>query len=555
MNAGRSLMLAAASAAALLVTTSAAPASLARHQAPPSAADGPTPEIRLVLLIAVDQFRYDYLTRFRADYTAGIKRLLTEGAVFTNANLEHYPTVTAVGHATMLSGATPAVSGIIGNDWFDREVGRTVTSVWDPTVTPVGGTASGGDGASPRRLLVSTLGDELKMAAGAPKGSREAPRVIGMSLKDRSAILPGGRGADAAYWWDTASGRFVTSTYYMPEVPAWVRAFNDRNPADDHAGALWTDMAAPATPLRLLPKDRGPALYDAVWGSPFGNELLLQFADQALTREQLGQRGATDLLSISFSSNDSVGHTFGPDSRHVRDMAIRTDRTIGQLLARVDTLVGLQHTLVAFTTDHGVAPVPESQWERALPGGRLTTHELFDPIQQALASRYGEGKWLVATAGSSPYLNYALIETLGLDPSEVRRVAAAAAAKVPHVARVYTRDQLLRGEVPGDRIGTRVLRSFNARRSGDLEIILDPYWMRQTQGTTHGTPYSYDAHIPLILMGQRIARGEYSQDVAMNDLAPTLATLAGVEIPAGSSGRVLTEALRASAASGSHPRR
>jgi hypothetical protein len=527
MKKSRALVLAVASVAALLATRSAA---------------APPPEVRLVLLIAVDQFRYDYLTRFRSDYTAGFKRLLTEGAVFTNANLEHYPTVTAIGHATMLSGATPAVSGIIGNDWFDREAGRTVTSVWDPTVVQVGGTK--GEGASPRRLLVSTLGDELKTAAGKAKGAPDSPRVVGMSLKDRSAILPVGRGADAAYWWEVASGQFVSSTYYMAELPAWVRTFNERRPADEHAGALWTDLAAPSTALRHLPKDRGPALYDAVWGSPFGNELLLRFAEDALVREQLGQRAATDVLSVSFSSNDSVGHAFGPDSPHVRDMAIRTDRIIGQLLTRVDGLVGLQHTLVALTTDHGVAPVPESQWERALPGGRLETRALFDPIQQALSARFGDGQWLMATAGSSPYLNYDLITQRELDPSDVRRVAAAAAAKVPHVSRVYTRDQLLRGEVADDRIGSRVVRSFNAQRSGDLEIILEPYWMRQARGTTHGTPYSYDAHIPLILLGRRIGRGEYSDHAALNDLAPTLATLTGVEIPAGSSGRVLTEAIR-----------
>jgi len=185
----------------------------------------------------------------------------------------------------------------------------------------------------------------------------------------------------------------------------------------------------------------------------------------------------------------------------------------------------------------------------------MTTRELFDPIQQALAARFGEGQWLMATAGSSPYLNYELIARLELDPVEVRRVAAAAAARVPHVARVYTRDQLLRGEVAADLIGTRVLRGFNAQRSGDLEIILEPYWMRQAQGTTHGTPYNYDAHIPLVLMGARIAPGEYSQRAALNDLAPTLATLAAVEIPAGSSGRVLTEAIRTTPATSVSPHR
>lgn len=503
-------------------------------------------DVRLVLLIAVDQFRYDYLTRFRSEYTGGLERLLTAGAVFTNANLEHYPTVTAIGHATMLTGATPSVSGIIGNDWFDRETGATVTSVSDPTVKPLGSPT--GSAASPRRLLVSTLGDELKMASPEPKGAANAPRVFGISLKDRSAILAVGRGADGAYWWDTQTGNFVTSTYYGDEAADWVRAFNERKPADASAGAWWTVLSSPSTSFRQLPAERGAPLYDAIYGSPYGNDLLLDFAGELLVRERLGTRQATDLLSVSFSSNDSVGHTYGPDSPQVRDIAVRTDGTIARLLNQVDKIVGLQHTLVAFTTDHGVAPVPESLRERALPGGRMTTKELFEPIQQALAARFGDGKWLMATAGSSPYLNYELIEKLQLDASEVRRVAAAAAASVPHVARVYTRDQLLRGDVPDDRIGSRVLRGFNARRSGDLEIILEPYWMRQAQGTTHGTPYGYDAHIPLILMGRRVIAGEYSDHVALNDLAPTLATLTGVEIPAGSAGRVLTEALRRPAA-------
>lgn len=508
----------------------------------PTAQPGAGPHLRLVLLIAVDQFRYDYLTRFRTEYTAGIKRLLAEGAVFTNANLEHHPTVTATGHATMLSGATPSVSGIIGNEWFDRETGTTVTSVSDLTTKPIG--SATGSGASPRRLLVSTVGDELKMASRLPKGAAEAPRVFGVSLKDRSAILAVGRGADAAYWWDTTTGSFVTSTYYVGEAPDWVRTFNKRKPADALAGTTWTVLSAPSTLLQQMPAERGAALYEAVYGSPYGNELLLEFAAELLGRERLGTRSATDLLSVSFSSNDSVGHTHGPDSPQVRDIVLRTDLAIGRLLNQVDKTVGLQRTLVVFTTDHGVAPLPESLRDRGLPGGRITTKQLFAPIQQALAARFGDGKWLMTTAGSSPYLNYELIEKLRLDASDVRRVAAAAAAKVPHVARVYTRDELLHGDVPNDRIGSRVVRGFNAQRSGDLEIILEPYWIRLAQGATHGTPYSYDAHIPLILMGLRVKPGEYADHVALNDLAPTLSTLAGVGIPSGSAGRVLAEALR-----------
>jgi hypothetical protein len=505
-------------------------------------------DIRLVLLIAVDQFRYDYLTRFRSEYTSGLERLLTDGAVFTNAYLEHYPTVTAVGHATMLTGATPSVSGIVGNDWYDRASGGTVTSVSDPTVKPLG--APTGSAASPRRLLVSTVGDELKMSSPLPPGSPDAPRVIGMSLKDRSAILPSGHAADAAYWWDSKSGNFVSSTYYFDALPDWVTKFNARRTPDSRAGASWTLLSAPSTVLHQMPPAAGGPLFDAVYGSPFGNELLGAFAEEALTNERLGQRGATDVLTVSFSSNDAVGHTYGPDSREVHDISVRTDRAIGALLDRVDKTVGLQHVLVALTADHGVAPVPEYLQERRMPGGRLTNKDVFGPIEQALASRFGEARWILSTAGSSPYLDYDLIAQRKLDPEVVRQVAADAALKAPHVARVYTRDQLTRGAVVGDLIGERVMRGFNAQRSGDLEIILEPYWIRSGSGATHGTPYNYDAHIPLILMGGRIAPGYYSDHVALNDLAPTVATLIAVEVPAGSAGRVLTEAVRPAASAG-----
>ena len=514
---------------------------------PPVARSIPgSPDIKLVLLIAVDQLRYDYLTRFRAELTGGLKRLLADGANFTDASLEHYPTVTAVGHATMLSGATPSVSGIIGNDWFDRETAATVQSITDLTVQPVGGADSAT--ASPRRLLVSTVADELKLASAALKGSPAAPKSIGVSLKDRGAIMTVGRGADAAYWFDVKSGAFVSSTYYMPQLPAWVSAFNDRRRADAAVAQEWRPLSPPAASLKQMPAEKGQPLYEAVYASPWGNEILLEFADELLKSERLGQRGPTDIFAVSFSSNDPIGHTHGPDSPHVRDITRRTDRAIGTLLERVDRAVGLRHTLVALTADHGVAPIPESMSARSMPGGRMTNKELFGAIEQALIARFGAGQWLLSTAGSSPYLNYELIDLLKLDAEEVRRVAARAAQAVPHVARVYTRDQLLRGEAGTDRIGQRVLRGFNAQRSGDLEIILEPFWMRAATGTTHGSPYNYDAHIPLILMGPRITPGNYANPVALNDLAPTIATLLDIETPAGSSGRVLTEALRATAA-------
>jgi arylsulfatase A-like enzyme len=505
---------------------------------------GHTADIKLVLLVAVDQFRYDYLTRFRAEYAGGFSKLLVRGATFTQAYLDHYPTVTAVGHSTMLSGAIPAVSGIIGNDWYDRTAGATVTSVSDPDTQLVGAT---GQGSSPRRLLVSTLGDEMKNAV-AHLPAEATPKVFGLSLKDRSAILPVGHRADAAYWFDTRTGAFITSTYYRAEPHSWAAQFNQAAPTDKFAARKWQFLDAASGTGHPMPDTPGAQLYSAVYGSPFGNELLKDFAVAALEGERLGQRSATDLLSVSFSSNDAVGHTYGPDSPEVRDIAVRTDRVVGELLARVDALVGLDRTLVAFTTDHGVAPMPEVQQQRKLPGGRMKSEELFGPIAAALTSKYGEGKWILATAGTAPYLNHSLIAEKGLDPSEVRRVAAAAASVVPHVARVYTREQLLSGEVSADSIGRRVVRGYNLQRSGDLEIVLDPYWLRASSGTTHGTPYSYDAHIPLVLMGPGVKPGAYSVTVALNDLAPTLATLLGIENPSGSSGRVLVEALASAAA-------
>ncbi len=507
-----------------------------------AAASGP--DVKLVLLIAVDQFRYDYLTRFRGEYTGGFAQLLSRGANFTQAQLEHYPTVTAVGQSTMLSGALPSVSGIVGNDWYDRALGASVTSVSDPATTLVGGD---GVGASPRRLLVSTLGDEMKNAVS-HQPADNVPKVLGLSLKDRSAILPAGHRADAAYWFDTKTGAFMTSTYYRAALPDWVTAFNARGQAASFAGRKWEFLDPASGPGRSMPPAASAQLYSAVYGSPFGNELLRDFAISALESEQLGQRGVTDLLTVSFSSNDAVGHSQGPDSPEVRDMAVRTDRIIGELLARVDALVGLDHTLIAFTTDHGVAPVPEVQTARKLPGGRIKQEELFGPIIAALTAAYGNGQWILATAGTSPYLNHALITEKKLDPVEVRRVAAVAAAGVPHVARVYTREQLLGGAVTPDVIGRRIGRSYHLSRSGDLEIVLDAFWLRSSNGTTHGTPYSYDAHIPLVLMGPGIKAGAYHTPAALNDLAPTLAALLSVETPSGSSGRVLVEALAPAAA-------
>ena len=533
MFARASTLVSRVAAAALVLLASAVPQAQAPTAAPRRSEAAP---VRLVLLIAVDQFRPDYLSRFGAP-SAGFRTLTTRGAVFTSAYLEHGITVTAVGHSTMLSGATPALSGIIENAWYERSTRSTVESITDREAAIVGGDAAAGVGASPRRMLVPTLGDQLKMAIGEPAGSPRAPRVIGISLKDRSAILPAGHAADAAYFF--RGGRFVTSTYYRAELPAWVQAINGKRLPDAYAGRSWTFEGG----SRPYPAEPGPRLDGAVTGSPAGNELVLAMATGALEHEQLGQRGVTDVLSVSFSSNDSVGHAYGPESPEVRDITRQTDRQVQRLLDEVERRVGLSRTLIAFTADHGVAPLPEALAAQRIPGGRFKAVTVMDAIEAALDARYGAATWIEKASLPSIYLDLAVIAQRGADAAEVRRVAAEAAAGVPHVARVYTRDAILTGAVPRDLMAERITRGFHRDRSGDLHVLLEPHWMTAATGSTHGTPYGYDAHIPLILMGPGVQAGTYHDHVALLDLAPTLAALLGLEPPSGSEGRVLTEAL------------
>jgi len=480
---------------------------------------------KLILAIAVDQFRYDYLLRFRSEYKQGLDRLLTRGAVFSNAYYQHFPTVTAIGHSTYLSGATPAVSGIVANDWFDREAGKTVTSVSDDSVKMLGGDADGG--ASPRRLLVTTIGDELKMSNGGRS------RVIGMSLKDRSAILPAGHMADGAFWFDEKSGSFVSSTYYFSSLPAWVSVFNEERPVDRYRGARWQGGQ--------LPGEAGPNLYRAVYGSPFGNELLEALAERAVVSEKLGQRDATDLLTVSFSSNDAIGHAVGPDSPEVHDVSVRTDQVLGRLFQFLDSKVGIDNVLVIFTADHGVSPVPEVNQARKMPGGRMTPRIVHDTVQAELTKKYGAGDWISSPSEHSIYLNLDLIRAKKLDRAEVNAAAAAAARAIPHVFRVYTREQLVTGYAMEDEVGRRVANGFYERRGADLYILLEPYWMFSAHGTTHGSTFSYDAHVPVIFMGPGIKAGRFDVKIAVNDVAPTMATLLGIETPSGSVGRVLAE--------------
>jgi predicted AlkP superfamily pyrophosphatase or phosphodiesterase len=490
---------------------------------------------KLVLAIVVDQFRYDYLSRFRAGYTSGFKRLLEQGAVFENAHYIHALTVTAIGHSTFLSGATPNISGIVGNEWFDRSTGKTVTSVSDPNSKTVGG--SEGPGSSPHRLLTSTLGDEIKMHG-------EKSKVIGISIKDRSAILPAGHMADGAYWFEDKSKHWVTSNYYMTALPKWVEDVNTAGPDAKARGAQW--MALDAKPgdkpfcTMVAGGADGVRYCGSLEASPWGNEMIGEMAEKALVAEDLGKHEGTDVLAVSYSSNDYVGHARGPDSPEARDISIRTDRLLGKLLEAAEKQAGAGNVLVVLTADHGVAPVPEVNTARRMPGGRLSAAQVNTAMQSALEMKYGAGKWIDDNTGS-PYFNKDLLLKYKLTSAEVENTAAEAVRAIPHIYRVYTANQILTGAMQNDTISASVTNNYFRGRSGDLIILGDEYYQFGTSGTTHGTPFNYDTHVPVIFMGAGIKKGHYYQRIAPNDIAPTLAAIVGVQEPSGSVGRVLQE--------------
>ncbi len=509
--------------------------------APAAAAPAPGGEKpKLVLVVVVDQFRYDYLTRFRASYTSGLARVIAGGAVFTNAHYEHFPTVTAVGHSVVLSGAMPAVSGIVGNEWYDRELARQVTSVYDPKTQLLGGEPNRA-GASPRRLLVSTLGDELKLGGGGDS------KVYSVSSKDRAAIMMVGHMADGAFWFDPATGNFASSTFYFPDMPAWAKAFNQSRAADQWLGKEWWPMAdsgpRPAKPFAKLPATPGKAYYDGLERTPWSNDLLVMFAERILAEEKLGQRSGTDLLAVSFSCNDRIGHAVGPHSPEVADLSVQTDRTLGRLLDFVDRSVGLKRTLVLVTADHGVAPLPEQMQASKMPGGRISEKAVHETVERALVAAYGEGNWVVGYSGPAPYLNYDLIRRKNLKLAEVQETAAAAVRRMDHIARVYTGEQMRNGHLSMDMVGQRIANGAHFQRGTDLVVVAEPNWLFEDRGTSHGTPYNYDTHVPVVLMGAGIRPGVYHQRIVVNDVAPTLATLLGIEVPGGASGRALAEIL------------
>lgn len=525
---------------------------------------------RLVVVLAVDQMRGDYLARFGPYFgDGGFKLLTARGANFTDCYFQHAMTVTGPGHATILSGVNPNVHGIISNDWVDRTTFLKGNCVEDRNAPLVGLTprpgryrnaeAAAKAGRSPRNFLGTSLGDALKARYGAKA------RVFGVSDKDRAAILLVGPKADGAYW--TEEGVFVTSTYYRAELPDWVADFNRKRNAAQFFGRVWDRLLpteiydrvqgpddapgedAPAGYPRTFPKritgsGTGPtgdffAAYDR---SPFSNEQVVTFAERMVTEEKLGQGDVPDLLAIGFSQTDAIGHTAGPDSHEMMDSYLRLDRMLAQFFQFLDQRVGLDRCLIVLTADHAVGSLPERVIAEHGPGsaGRVTLDGLNATLTRALDAAFGplpdNGVWFLRDGGV--HVNQAALQAKGLRSAQLQDAIKRVLLAQPEIGVAYTREELLSAQ-PLDAIGEMVRRSFHPARSADVLYFLKPNFTTNKIGISHGSPYDYDTHVSLVLCGPGVKPGVRPDRVHVEDLAPTLASLLGLQLPPEAKGRKL----------------
>ncbi len=534
--------------------------------APSTFAQVPPTRPKLVVVISIDQFRADYLRRFvRYFGPGGFNLLLKRGANFTEAHYRHSVTQTCPGHAVILTGSYADRNGVIANTWYDSAAHKPQYCAADSAAKLIG-VAS--EGRSPKNLLVSTVGDELKTATNGRS------RVITVAGKDRSAIMLGGHQADAAYW--TEDTLFVSSTYYMKELPLWVRRFNASGHVTEYRGATW-DRILPVTAYAMMGPDNvaaeenpggigktfphhlgsGTAQADFLDGfqtSPFENEVIVDFAIEAITQEGLGRDDDPDLLGIGFSANDLVGHSYGPDSHEVMDMTVRTDRLLSRFFTFLEQQIGLDRVAILVTSDHGVAPLPELArgGNSRARGGRIDPAVIVAAAEQALRARFGiprrpgfvdQPSWIMYQGWPWLYLNLEGLRDKGIRIEEAESIAQRAVQQVPGVARALTATELLRERAAASH--TRAELSFYPGRSGNVYYELSPYLLpeAQQQGTTHGSPWAYDTHVPLLWLETGIRAGAYTGNVSVADIAPTLSALLGIPSPSGSQGRVLKEML------------
>jgi predicted AlkP superfamily pyrophosphatase or phosphodiesterase len=519
---------------------------------------------KLVVGIVVDQMRQEYLYRFAPKFAeGGFKRLMNEGFMLKNAHYNYVPTITGPGHASVYTGSTPAIHGIISNEWYDKELKKEVNCVNDPQQKPVG-SLEGKGSVSPWRLLSSTITDELKLF------TQRRSRVISISFKDRGAVLPGGHLANAAYWYDGKSGKFITSTYYMNQLPDWVEKFNARNLSDQYLNQEWktyypiekyiesgpddspyeqkfAGKDKPVFPydLKSLRKKNGDL--DFLASVPFANDFLTEMVKASLPGEQLGKHDVTDFLAISYSTTDIIGHAMGPNSVEIEDTYIRLDKNLEDLFKTLDATVGSKNYTVFLTADHAVNDVAQQLVDNHIPGGYFSTSKTKALLNDFL-QKYFPGKNLIDTIDDNQvFFDHDAFQhdpkTSGVEMMIATELAMNFLIAQEGVADAFSESMIRQGRYDEAGIKGMVIRGYNQKRSGDLVFVLQPGWYNATkiQGTTHGSPYAYDTNVPILFYGKGIKKGMSVRYHTTTDIAPTLSVLLNIKFPSGCTGRPVEE--------------
>ena len=516
---------------------------------------------KLIVGIVVDQMRSDYISRFWNKYgNNGFKKLVNQGFIFKNNHYNYIPTYTAPGHASIFTGTSPMNHGIIANEWYDKLTGETVYCVSDPNVSPVGTTSMAG-AMSPHRLKSTTITDENRLS------SQLRSKTIGISLKDRSAILTAGHTANAAYWFHGENeGNWITSSYYMQELPKWVNTFNSSRKVDDYIkvwdtyydiesytesgpdinafekGFKGKKTASFPYDLKALKIDNGG--YDILKSVAYGGDLTTDFAIAAIDGEKLGQGDFTDFLTLSYSNTDYIGHNFGVNSKELQDAYIRLDVNIAALIDHLDKKVGKGKYTVFLTSDHGAAEVPSYLKSVKIPAYNFNTGAMRNSLKAYINELYGNNNFISNVSNNQIFFNHEAMRKANVRARDLERVVSEFVLETEMVDKVYMRSQMLDGYYAKG-IASLLQNGFHQKRSGDVLYILDPGVIPTVveKGTTHGSGYSYDTHVPLIFYGHGIKKGSSNEHTTIVDIAPTLSSLLGIPNPNGVSGQPLYQLL------------
>jgi len=514
---------------------------------------------KLVVGIVVDQMKMEYLYRFSDDFSAnGFKRLMNKGYVFHNAHFNYMPTYTAPGHASIYTGTTPSVNGIVGNEWFSRKLGKSMYCTDDASVKTIGEGSEKEGAMSPKNLLSTTITDELRL------GTNFNGKVIGMSLKDRGAILPAGHFANWAFWF-SSTGAFISSTFYGEKLPDWVTQFNNEKNYLPYINKGWSLLKPVADYNESLPDDNPyegklyncekpvfpynlKEMYDkndagVMRSTPFGNNLLADFAKKAIEKEALGKDNVTDFLTVSFSSTDYVGHILGPRSMELQDTYLRLDLTIADFLDYLDKTVGKDNYLLFLTADHACAENAAHLKDHKYDVKNIPSKDIFKSLKEFSTTAFGVNL-VVEYSNFNVYLNKELIKTKGLELVKVKQDFKAFLMSQEQVKKVYTEEDIL-ASTGNDFYLNFIANGYDVTQNGDLVVLDKPGYIEYgATGTSHGTPYAYDTHAPLLFYGWKIKPGESFDKKEITQIAPTLALKLKIEMPNGTESKVLEEVLQ-----------